>query len=423
VLSNPALVTVGEPPVITVQPVAQTAILGVAATFTVAATGSPPLSAQWYKGSDPIPGANANSLSFNPVSSSDAGLYKVVLSNAFGIVTSNPVALSVTVPPVITTQPGSQAAGVGTRVTFSVVATGTGPLSYAWSRNGQVLANGGQVSGADTATLSLTNVSPAEVGSYQCRVSNAAGEVLSDVATLTLANFSPEHTLGATGYQPGSSISVRNTLTHLNSAGSLTWSVLLPTGWNLRSTSGDAAALRPAVATTDLLEWTWATMPPSPFTFEYVLNTPAGSSGDRQVSALVTLRQGETGTQLTAKPDPLLVVEVVAHSADVDRNLRISLLELTRVIELYNTRSGMTRTGCYGNQTGTEDGFAAVPARGALERVVLGVYHSADANRDGKFNLLELTRVIELYNTREAGVRTGRYSLRPGTEDGFAPEG
>jgi hypothetical protein len=31
--------------------------------------------------------------------------------------------------------------------------------------------------------------------------------------------------------------------------------------------------------------------------------------------------------------------------------------------------------------------------------------------------------VIELYNTREAGTRTGRYSLRPGTEDGFAPGG
>jgi hypothetical protein len=325
--------------------------------------------------------------------------------------------------PVITTQPISQVAGVGAGVVFSVVATGSGPLSYVWTRNGQVLANGGQVAGAETATLTLASVSPAEAGSYQCRVANAAGEVLSTAATLTLASLTPEHALGATGYQPGASISVRSTLTHTNPAGSLTWSVLLPAGWNLRSSSGDAGALRPAVAATDLLEWTWATLPPSPFTFEYVLNTPAGSSGDRQVSALVTLRQAGTSTQVTAKPDPLQVVELVAHSADVDRNLRISLVELTRVIELYNTRSGPTRTGCYGNQAGTEDGFAAVPARGALERAVLGVYHSADANRDGKLNLLELTRVIELYNTREAGTRTGRYSLRPGTEDGFAPGG
>jgi hypothetical protein len=35
----------------------------------------------------------------------------------------------------------------------------------------------------------------------------------------------------------------------------------------------------------------------------------------------------------------------------------------------------------------------------------------------------ELTRVIELYNHREAGQRTGRYKFRAGTEDGFDPGG
>jgi hypothetical protein len=38
-------------------------------------------------------------------------------------------------------------------------------------------------------------------------------------------------------------------------------------------------------------------------------------------------------------------------------------------------------------------------------------------------SLYELTRVIELYHTREAATRTGRYSLRPGSEDGFTPGG
>jgi hypothetical protein len=38
---------------------------------------------------------------------------------------------------------------------------------------------------------------------------------------------------------------------------------------------------------------------------------------------------------------------------------------------------------------------------------------------DGKFNLVELTRVIELYNYRVGTVRTGQYHPQAGTEDGF----
>ena len=45
-------------------------------------------------------------------------------------------------------------------------------------------------------------------------------------------------------------------------------------------------------------------------------------------------------------------------TADRGRNFRINLLELTRVIELYHYRSGTVRTGQYHVQAGTEDGFA-----------------------------------------------------------------
>lgn len=55
-----------------------------------------------------------------------------------------------------------------------------------------------------------------------------------------------------------------------------------------------------------------------------------------------------------------LIVSSLAASASV-RAFAPSLFELTRVIELYNTRSGTTRTGRYHVQAGTEDGFAAGP--------------------------------------------------------------
>ena len=111
----------------------------------------------------------------------------------------------------------------------------------------------------------------------------------------------------------------------------------------------------------------------------------------------------------------------VGHSADSDQNFRFSLSELTRVIELYNVRIGTTRTGRYRVLAGTEDGFAPDPLTADGTAVVLAAYHTADSNKDGKLSLAELTRVIELYNYRSGTVRTGGYHVRAGSEDGYAP--
>jgi hypothetical protein len=109
------------------------------------------------------------------------------------------------------------------------------------------------------------------------------------------------------------------------------------------------------------------------------------------------------------------------HSADTDRNSRIALGELMRVIELYNTRHASVRTGCYAVQSSSEDGFAPDAARANTATVALGSYHSADSNRDGKISLVELTRVVELYLIRTGTIRTGEYRTQAGSEDGFAP--
>jgi hypothetical protein len=124
--------------------------------------------------------------------------------------------------------------------------------------------------------------------------------------------------------------------------------------------------------------------------------------------------------EILAQPDPL-VIRPVHHNADTNRDFRFSLLELTRVIEIYNTRNGTVRTGTYEvASVATEDGFSPDSARSSTAVVTLARYHSADANRDGKLNLLELTRVIELYNYRSGSTRTGQYRPENGTEDGFA---
>ena len=116
--------------------------------------------------------------------------------------------------------------------------------------------------------------------------------------------------------------------------------------------------------------------------------------------------------------DPL---DLTIHSADTNRDGRISLLELTRAIELFNTHNGTRRTGCYKVDSGSEDGFNPDFTRLGSTVATLATSHSGDSNRDGKFSLLELTRVIELYNTRSGGSRTGQYRALTGTEDGFSP--
>ena len=109
-----------------------------------------------------------------------------------------------------------------------------------------------------------------------------------------------------------------------------------------------------------------------------------------------------------------LTVLAPYHSADTDHDHTISLLELTRVIQLYNYRSGAVRTGEYHTQAGTEDGFA--PGAGAIT-----IFHSADTNHDGRIDPTELQRVIEIYNFVSGTVRIGRYYPSRGTVDGFAP--
>ncbi|MCX6922868.1 MAG: immunoglobulin domain-containing protein, partial [Verrucomicrobia bacterium] len=89
-------------------------------------------------------------------------------------------------PPTITSQPQSRMNLVGDTATFSVTATGTAPLSYQWRKYDWALANGGNVSGATSSSLSLANVQPVDAADYQVVIANAAGAVTSTVATLTI---------------------------------------------------------------------------------------------------------------------------------------------------------------------------------------------------------------------------------------------
>lgn len=85
-------------PDITTQPLSQTVVVGETAEFTVAATGSAPLSYQWFLGEMALEGRTLPTLTIDNAQKSDAGQYKVTVSNAAGSDTSEVVSLTVNDP-------------------------------------------------------------------------------------------------------------------------------------------------------------------------------------------------------------------------------------------------------------------------------------------------------------------------------------
>ncbi len=177
-------VPVLSPPLILSQPQSRTNPIGSTATFSVTASGTPPLAYQWRFNGLNIPGATTNVYSRTNVQVTDAGDYTVVVTNAFGSVTSAVARLTVLSPPQITRQPQDQAALPGANAGFSVEALGTPPLSFQWHKDGAPLTNSGRISGANTATLFISNVQSGDFGAYSVLISNAYGSVLSQPALL-----------------------------------------------------------------------------------------------------------------------------------------------------------------------------------------------------------------------------------------------
>jgi acetyl esterase/lipase len=171
-------------PSIIVQPSDATVLVGHKATFAVTATGKGPLSYQWRKNSADISGATGSTYTTAKTSTSDNGtIISVKVSNSRGSVVSADAILTVTsaTAPVITAQPADAKAKLGKSAAFSVVATGTPPLSYQWRKNGA------DIVGATKSSYTTPPASESDNGSlFSVVISNRAGSVTSRDATLSV---------------------------------------------------------------------------------------------------------------------------------------------------------------------------------------------------------------------------------------------
>lgn len=184
----------GALPVFTASPTAVLVRAGQSASLNTAAAGAPAPTLQWqtrpansngaWVNVSSGSGATSGSYRTPPLSVADNGVqFRAVASNAAGAVEGAPVTVSVSdvdIAPTVTSQPASLSVATGSDAAFAVSARGTEALSYQWRLNGTSIA------GATAPLLRLPAVDGSKAGSYTVTVSNMAGSVTSNAATLTV---------------------------------------------------------------------------------------------------------------------------------------------------------------------------------------------------------------------------------------------
>jgi len=175
------VIPLGIAPQITLQPTNQTVVIPGTATFNSAASGSSPLSYQWYFNHTNLLAAATNaSLTLTNVQPCQGGNYSVVVTNLYGsVLSSNALLTVIGFPPVITNQPIGERISIGCGATFSVGVSGTTPLNYQWWKSNSV------ISGQTNSTLILSNVQTNAFAGYFVTVSNVIGSATSSIAVLS----------------------------------------------------------------------------------------------------------------------------------------------------------------------------------------------------------------------------------------------
>lgn len=215
-------------------------------------------------------------------------------------------------------------------------------------------------------------------------------------------------------YTPGQPLVVEATVAAASpnvSPASFTMVETLPEGWTLTEVieSGGASSI-PAAGSSGAIEFSWSNGS-VPAKVAYTL-TLGEASGIQAILGYAVYIDAD-GNIVTG---PVSVTPVgegwdvsLCHSGDYNHDWTFSLSELLREIQLYNL--GGFHCG------GGEDGYASGESRD-LNALAECPPHTGDINGDWRFDLGELLRTIQFYNSDG-----GAYQVAEGssTEDGYAP--
>lgn len=206
---------------ISTQPQTQTKTMGESVTFSISTTGATPGAYQWYKDGVAIAGATSTSYSIASVSPAHEGRYTCKATREWqewdgeewmdysDSKTSNAAELIVVTPPVVTEHPQSQVVAGGQTFSLRVSAAGsidfTQPymgfgiedldFTYQWRKGGV------NIGGATANTLTISNATSTDDGSYDCVITSmvGAGSVISNSATISVLPPPPDVTSQSSG--------------------------------------------------------------------------------------------------------------------------------------------------------------------------------------------------------------------------------
>ncbi|CAM3448373.1 hypothetical protein FLLO111716_11120 [Flavobacterium longum] len=173
-----------------------------------------------------------------------AGTSGVVSVTTPGGTATSSSSFTVDLRPIITAQPLAPAAVCATAGIASISVSATGATTYQWRRNGSNLSNTAPFSGADTATLTITNPAEADAGSYDVVIGNAAGCTVTSNAVSVTVNPAPPTANSISICAGGSgALTASGTCTGFVNSGTT-----LSGAW---ASGTDAVALRPTTSIAD----------------------------------------------------------------------------------------------------------------------------------------------------------------------------
>jgi len=191
------------PPVIQITPTNQIVTVGYS-YLSFSASGSclpPPVFYQWRRNGVNMPGATNEYITFQFVTTNDAGQYTIIASNALGQTETSVTAQLTVLEPAnapasvgYPTEPYTSYVPVGNDTSFGASVSGWPTPSFQWRFNGVDLP------GATTNYLWLFNVTPAMEGPYTLFVSNAFGRATSAPITLRVSAQAPTYYTSTQNY-------------------------------------------------------------------------------------------------------------------------------------------------------------------------------------------------------------------------------
>ncbi len=275
-------------PTVTAQPTSTIVCAGSgnSTTFSVTVSSTGTTTYQWKKNGTNISGATSSSYTINNITASDAGEYKVEITNSSGSVLSDPAYLNT----YISVQPENKSTCINTSISLNINAAGNSP-TYQWYSNTTNSNSGGTlITGATNNTYS-PSVSTAGIFYYYCVVkssgaaSSCSTDIASSVASITVSAITVAGTIsGSASVCEGTN---STTLTLSGNTGNVT-------KWQSSTTAGFTSATDIASTSTTLTRTNLNTT-----TYYRAVVTNGSCTSENSNTATITVNNTYTWTGTT----------------------------------------------------------------------------------------------------------------------------